>query len=147
MCFLWGTNCIQVFRIKQWTAIFPRVEAGKNTSTVTLRVLRGDGSSIRWDSNVWLWVLRDSDHWQIALQITDPSSRQRGRPKTKSKGIFRRKKGKYKIWSWTPKGVPHTKTNWLTDRQSQRNSDFDVEQGLPSRDRSRRRTPSNVWLR
>jgi hypothetical protein len=32
-------------------------------------------SSLRWDSNVWLWVLRDSDYWQIAVQITDPSSR------------------------------------------------------------------------
>jgi hypothetical protein len=32
------------------------------------------------ESEVWLRVLRDSDHWMIALQIADPSSRQRGRP-------------------------------------------------------------------
>jgi hypothetical protein len=50
--------------------------------------------------------LRDSDHWQIALQITDPSSRQRRRPKTKSKAIFRQKKGNSNIWSWAPKGCP-----------------------------------------
>jgi hypothetical protein len=62
-----------------------------------------DPSSLRWGSNVWLWVLRDSDHWQIALQITGPSSRQRGRPKTKSKAIVRQKKMK-RIWSWAPKG-------------------------------------------
>jgi hypothetical protein len=35
--------------------------------------------SPRWDSNVWLWVLRDSVQWDNALQTTDPSSRQRGR--------------------------------------------------------------------
>jgi hypothetical protein len=53
-----------------------------------------------------VWVLRDSDHWQIALQITDPSSRQRGRPKTKSKAIVRQKKGKRRIWSCAPMGCP-----------------------------------------
>jgi hypothetical protein len=40
---------------------------------------RGWGS-LRWNSKVWLQVLRDSDYWEIALQIADPSSRQRGRP-------------------------------------------------------------------
>jgi hypothetical protein len=35
--------------------------------------------SLRWDCNIWLWVLHDSNQWVIALQITDPSSRQRGR--------------------------------------------------------------------
>jgi hypothetical protein len=54
---------------------------------------------LRRDSNVWLRVLLDSDHRQIAVLITDPSSRQRGRPKTKSKAIFRQKKGKSKLWS------------------------------------------------
>jgi hypothetical protein len=54
---------------------------------------------------VMLWVLRDSDHWHIALQITDPSSRQRRRPKTKrTKQYFRQKKGKR----------TDTKTYWLT---------------------------------
>jgi hypothetical protein len=68
-----------------------------------------------WDSNVWLWVLRDSDHWQIALQITDPSSHQRERPKTKSTAIFQQKKGKSKIWSWAPKGCPTPRyADWLT---------------------------------
>jgi hypothetical protein len=75
----------------------PRVVAGKNTSTVIpanrKRWWERESSSLRWDSNVWLWVLRDSDHWQISLQITDPSSRQRERPKTKSKAIFQQKKG------------------------------------------------------
>jgi hypothetical protein len=63
-------------------------------------------SSLRWDSNIWLWVLRDSDHWQFALTITDPSSRQRGRPKTKIKAIIRQKKGKRRMWSWVPNGCP-----------------------------------------
>jgi hypothetical protein len=66
-------------------------------------------SSLRWDNNAWLWVLSDSDHWQIALQITNPSSRQTGSPKTKSKAIVRQKKGKRKIWPWAPKGCPTPK--------------------------------------
>jgi hypothetical protein len=44
-----------------------------------------------------VWVLCDSDHWQIALQITDPSSRQRGCPKTKSKAKIWQKRGKRKF--------------------------------------------------
>jgi hypothetical protein len=68
---------------------YPRVEAGKNTSTVIPASRKREPSSLRWDSNVWLWVLRDSDHWQIALP-----SRQRGRTKTKSKAIFQQNKRK-----------------------------------------------------
>jgi hypothetical protein len=87
----------------------PLVEAGKNTSTVI------PASNLRWDRNVWLWVLRESDHWQIALQITDPSSRQRGRPKTKSKATVRQIKWKRKIWSWARKGCPTPRhIDWLT---------------------------------
>jgi hypothetical protein len=36
--------------------------------------------SLRWDSNIRSWILRDSNQCVIALQITDPSSRQRGHP-------------------------------------------------------------------
>jgi hypothetical protein len=63
----------------------PRVEAGKNTSTVipASRKRQRKGNPVVSDEavNVCLWVLRDSDHWQLALQITDSSSRQRGLPK------------------------------------------------------------------
>jgi hypothetical protein len=95
------------------------VEEGKKTSTVIpanrMRRRKGESSSLRWDSNVWFRVLRDSDHWQIALQITDPSSRQRRRPRAKSKAIFRQKKEKSKIWLWAPKGCPTPRyTDWLT---------------------------------
>jgi hypothetical protein len=72
----------------------------------SLKEKRREFSSLRWNSNIWLWVLRDSDHWQIALQIADPSSRQRGRPERKSKAIVRQKKEKRKIWAWVPKGCP-----------------------------------------
>jgi hypothetical protein len=52
--------------------------------------VRGPGpscwGSLRWNSNIWLWVLRDSNQCVTALQITDPSSLQRGCP------IWRRKK-------------------------------------------------------
>jgi hypothetical protein len=64
------------------------------------------------------WVLRDFDHRQIALQITDSSSRQRWRPKTKSKAIARQKKGGGES-GHGPKEVPDTKTDRPTDRRSQ----------------------------
>jgi hypothetical protein len=76
---------------------------------ILLQVVRGDRKgtqNLRWDSNVWLWVLRDSDHSHVALQIADPSTRHRGRPKTKSKAIVRQKKEKRNIWSWARKGCP-----------------------------------------
>jgi hypothetical protein len=71
-------------------------------------------SSLRWDSNVWLRVLRDFGHWHIALQITDPSSRQRGRPKRRAKQLSGKKKKNEKEKKnlvMGPKGVPDTKTN------------------------------------
>jgi hypothetical protein len=49
---------------------------------------QGSGS-LRWDSKVWLRVLRDSHHWVIALQSADPSSLQRGRPHRNKISTFR----------------------------------------------------------
>jgi hypothetical protein len=54
----------------------------------------------------------------IALQITDPSSRQRGHPTWRRKSNCHLRKCKILLSS--PKG-PDTKTNWPTDRQSQYN--------------------------
>jgi hypothetical protein len=76
-------------------------------------------SSLRWDSNVRLFVLRDFEQWQIALQIEDESSRQRGCPKTKGNAIFWQKKGKKGNLVMGPKGVSDTKTDRPTDRWSQ----------------------------
>jgi hypothetical protein len=61
----------------------------------------------------WTWTC------VIALQITDPSSRQRGSP------IWKKQESnchsmKCKIWSPAPK-VHDTKMNWPTDRRSQYN--------------------------
>jgi hypothetical protein len=39
-------------------------------------------------------------------KLQNPSSRQRGRPKTKSKATVRQKKGKRKTWSMAPIGCP-----------------------------------------
>jgi hypothetical protein len=85
--------------------LWRRVKIFHRNPCESLIVTKREPSSLIRDSNVWLWVLCDSDHWQIALQITDPSSRQRGCPKTESKVIVREKKGKSKIWSWAPKGL------------------------------------------
>jgi hypothetical protein len=64
-----------------------------------------DPSSLGWDSNLWLWVLRDSDHWQIALQITyiRPLVRE-GAPRRRAKQLSIKWKEKRKIWLWAPKG-------------------------------------------
>jgi hypothetical protein len=86
-----------------------RVEAGKDTSAVipASRKRRRKGNPVVSGETVMLGrVLRDSEHRQIALQITDPSSGQRGCPKTKGKAIFQQKEGKSNIWSRAPKGCP-----------------------------------------
>jgi hypothetical protein len=49
--------------------------------------------SLRWDSNIWLLVLRYSNQGVIVLQITGPSSRQR------KKKEFNCQTKKIKIWS------------------------------------------------
>jgi hypothetical protein len=78
-------------------------------------------SSLRWDSNVWLWLLCYSDHWQIALQISDPSSRQKWRPKTKRKAIVWQKRAEKEKCGIGPKrgGGTDIKTDRPTDRRSQ----------------------------
>jgi hypothetical protein len=58
---------------------------------------------------------------EIALQITDPSSHERGHSKTKSKAIVLgggKKKRKKKNLVMGPKGVPDTETDRPTDRRS-----------------------------
>jgi hypothetical protein len=73
----------------------------------TKRVL----SSLRWGSNV-LQVLQNSDNRQTALQITDPSSSQRGRSiRWRTRQIAQQRRVKRKIWSWDPKGVPDIKSD------------------------------------
>jgi hypothetical protein len=51
--------------------------------------VRGPGppgwGKLRWDSDVWVWVLHDSNQCVIALQIIDPHSYQRGRLTWRSK--------------------------------------------------------------
>jgi hypothetical protein len=60
------------------------VEAGSNTSTVTLRVVRGDEkevSNLRQGSPKGLGPEKEcAGKDQQHIQKTDPSSRQRGRP-------------------------------------------------------------------
>jgi hypothetical protein len=60
----------------------------------------------------WTWTC------VIALQITDPFSRQRGRPTWKRKEVIVTQRGN--VTSGHPLQKGHdTKTNWPTDRQSQ----------------------------
>jgi hypothetical protein len=48
-----------------------------------------------------------TDRFNYKLQTRPPSSRQRGRPKAKSKAIARQKKGKREIWSMFLRTVDH----------------------------------------
>jgi hypothetical protein len=61
--------------------------------------VRGPGppgwGSLTCDSNVWLWVLSDSNQCVISLQITDPSSCQRGRPTWRRKNSSPQSGSKY----------------------------------------------------
>jgi hypothetical protein len=72
--------------------------------------------SLKWDSKVWLRVLRDSDHWVITLQITDPSSHQRGRPtETRQQISDSNIVTGSNIWSQVPQGCSIQRhTDWLT---------------------------------
>jgi hypothetical protein len=58
---------------------FPRVEEGKDTSTVipASRKRRREGNPVLSSETLMYGYESSAGHWQIALQITDPSSRQR----------------------------------------------------------------------
>jgi hypothetical protein len=105
-----------------------------NNSAVALRVVRGNEKGtqcpggitgphcsrlggLRWDSNIWIWVLRDCNQWLIALQISDPSSRQRGHPTWRRKNVIVEQR-KLKSGHGLQRG-PDSKANWPTDRRSQ----------------------------
>jgi hypothetical protein len=78
--------------------------------------LPGLEGSLRWDNKVWLRVLRYSDHWVIALQTADPSSRQRERPtETRPQIPDSNIPTGSNIWSQVPQGcsIPR-RTDWLT---------------------------------
>jgi hypothetical protein len=61
--------------------------------------------------------MRDSNQCVIALQITNPSSRQRGRlTRRRKKAIVKERNLKS---DYLPQRGPNTKTNWPTDRRSQ----------------------------
>jgi hypothetical protein len=104
-----------------------RVEAGSNTSTVTLRVVWGDEKgSLKSETVIYGHEsqgtrTRERLRWRgPAAYIKDPPSRQRGCPTKQDRNC----QTVINIWSWAP-GLD-TKTYWLTDRQSQCDFDFDL---------------------
>jgi hypothetical protein len=100
------------------TSPLPRVIAGSNNSTVTLRVVGGDEKGSLKSETVKYG--RCAGKGQQHIQKTDPSSRQRGRPTKQDRNCQRI----INICPWAPMGLD-TKTYWLTDRQSQCDFDFD----------------------
>jgi hypothetical protein len=104
------------------------VEAGSNTSTVTLRVVGGDEKgSLKSETVKYGWKSQGTttekdcaDKGQRHIQNTDPSSRQRGRPtglEKKLSDVFRIPNGKKNLVV-CPGWVLYTKTDWPTDRRS-----------------------------
>jgi hypothetical protein len=51
-------------------------------------------------------VMSPPQLWPLTYCSTNCKSRQRVRPKSKSKATVRQKRGKRKIWSWVPNGCP-----------------------------------------
>jgi hypothetical protein len=109
----------------KWTEfLITRVEAGSNTSTVTLRVVGADekgslkSESVKYGREIQGTRTRERlpGEGEQYIQKTDPSSRQRGRP-TKPRPQLSNS-NKYM-------GLD-AKTYWLTDRQSQCDFDFDL---------------------
>jgi hypothetical protein len=84
-----------------------------NWATLFLGLIVGncppDWGSLRWVIIVRLWVLRHSDQWASPLQITDPCSCERGRPRKEATAW--QMKGKGKFWPWAQRGAD-VKTNW-----------------------------------
>jgi hypothetical protein len=62
----------------------------------TLQLRRSPHDFSRVQTYILIQRIAPVDYWQIVPQITDPSSRQREHPKTKSKAIIRRNKLKKK---------------------------------------------------
>jgi hypothetical protein len=112
MCFLWGTD--------------------KPTELSWVSNKRQGGGLFLGDINMGTWpsrlgesqmrqssmvkVLSDSDHWMIALRISDPPSRQRGRPtETRPQISDSHIPIGSNIWSQVPQGCSTPRhTDWLT---------------------------------
>jgi hypothetical protein len=103
-----------------------RVEAGLNSSTVNLRVVGGDeNGSLKSETAKYG---RESQGTRTrgrlrcqgpsAYKKTDPSSRQRGPPQKQDRNC---QTVMSPTWGSTPR-----LTDWLTDRQSQCDFDFDI---------------------
>jgi hypothetical protein len=128
MCFLCGP-CQDVIIM---TIGATRLEAGSNTSTVTLRVVGGDengslkSETVKYGRKTLLTgpekdcAGKDQQH----MQKIDPSSRERGRPTETRPQLLN--SNKYLVmsprWGSTPR-----LTDWLTDRQSQCDFDYDLD--------------------
>jgi hypothetical protein len=97
-------------------ANYTRVEAGSNTSTVTLRVVGGDEMGSLKSETVWSRVPRDSDPRKTALtrasskykRPTLPLVRE-GTPQKQDRNC----QTIINIWSWAPDGARHQ--DLLTD--------------------------------
>jgi hypothetical protein len=87
-----------------------RVEAGSNTSIVTLRVVRRrwrKWKSQIWDNKIWMRVPRDSDPKMTALARTSSNCKRQTRPLVRDNAPNQQTRKcltVIKIWSYAPDG-------------------------------------------
>jgi hypothetical protein len=118
-CFLWGP-CKRVISKTNGATIHSPFEAGSNTSTVALRVVRGDEKG-----NLEFEALRDSDQRKTTLATANSIYNRQTRPLVKEGSPQKQDRN-------CQMGLD-TKTYWLTDRQSQCDYDIDYDSVLSSR--------------
>jgi hypothetical protein len=116
----------ELFLDEQRVRSHTRVEAGSNTSTVTLRVVRGDekrslkSETVKYGHEFQGTRTRERLRWQGPAAYTkDRSVLSSERAPHKNKTVTVKL---INIWSWAPDEARHQ--DLLTDRQSQCNFDF-----------------------
>jgi hypothetical protein len=115
LCFLWGTNWIFIYCVHIWHK-YSRVEAGSNTSTVTLRVVGGDEKGSLEFETVKFWPENDcTGEGKQQLQTTAPYSRQKNRPKSTNPQLSESNKNLVV----SPRWMFYSKRYWPTDSRSQ----------------------------
>jgi hypothetical protein len=83
------------------------------------------GGGLRWDSKVWLRVLRDPNHWVIALETTDSILSSERVPHRNKTATFRQylSDRKYCLVTSPRVGSTPRRTDWLTDWPTDRPTD------------------------
>jgi hypothetical protein len=120
--------------IKTYLINTPCVEAGSNTSTVTLRVVGGDEKeSLKSETVKYGREFQGTrDPRKTAMARASSIYKRQTRPLVREGAPRKQDRNCQRvtnIWPWAPDGARHQDllTDWLTDRQSQCDFDFDLK--------------------